>query len=1127
MALPDLSLRRPVATAMTLLAVAMLGVVSFARLPVNLLPDVAFPTLAVWTEYPDAGPAEVERFVTRDLEETLSRAPGVLEVSSSSREGQSLVRLRFAWGTDMEFAALDVREKLENARAGLPEAAGRPTILRTDPSSEPIMTLAVTGADPLELANLSEAVFKRRLEQLDGVALAAVTGGPRREIHVTVNPELLATYGVRIDQVTAALDRANYSAPGGQIRRGRFYYSLRTQGEFQELADVRQVVVARPSESGDGGAVRLGDVADVTRGMAERTSLARYGGEPAVGLQIYKESAGNTVRVAERVEEALGQLRAEFSGLELSVARSQAEFIRNAISGVAQALILGGLLAFLVLFLFLRDPRYPVAVGLSIPISVLAAFGLLYLFDVSLNVMSLGGLALGVGMLVDNSIVVLENVFRHRDEEGRAPVEASAVGAREVTAAITASTLTTIAVFGPVLYVEGVAGALFRDLSLAVAFSLAASLGVALTLLPVVAARLAGALGGGGADGGPSGGGRPRGEMPDTRGPEGGMSHGRGSPDAPPEPPAGSGSPDGWPGRALSTARGLGRRARRWLRAARDRARRSVGYVAESVRLTARDVGGALSAAGSRLFGPFLRAFDRRFRRFTVRYEEALEWALDHRGTVVLLAAGSLVVAGLLVAALPQSLMPRVDEGQFRVDLELPAGTPLSVTDDAAGRIEDLLLETDGVEAVFARVGRAGGDGAAAAAELTGLNQASLEVRLAPGADPAHEVAADLRERLPGSGVDPRHVTVRTGRATSLGQALALTDADLAVSVQGEDLDRLFAVADSARERLAATGALADVRVDIQRTQPILEVEVLREQVARHDLTVNEVADAIEAYLRGERTDRPFTEFAEQVDIRVRLPASERQELSEVLSLTVGGVPVEQLVEVRRTYGPVEIRRQAQARTVRVLASSRGAGLEEAVDEAQTALAGLDVPSLVSVQVGGANEQMRESFRSLLFAFGLALFLVYLILSAQFESLRQPFVILAAVPLAAVGAVLALAAAGDGVNVMSGIGVLVLVGIVVNDAIIKVDFINQRRDEGLGLREALVEAGRLRLRPILMTTVTTVFGLLPMALGWGAGADLRSPLAVAVIGGLISATVLTLVVVPVIYSLVAARGESL
>jgi HAE1 family hydrophobic/amphiphilic exporter-1 len=466
MPLSDLSIRRPVATSMLYLAVGVLGVVSFTRLPIDLLPDVSFPTLSVWTTYPDAGPAEIERFVTEPVEAVVSRVPGVRAVDSRSREGQSLVRLQFHWGTDMEFAMLHVRERLDNLVGSLPESAERPVILTSDPTNDPIISLAITGSDLAGLRDLTDAVFKRRLEQLDGVAMAAITGGPVREIQVVVDADRLSVNDVSIAQVTDALDRANYSAPGGSIRRGRFRYSLRTLGEFQAVEDLEDVVVARPE---GGGVVRLRDVARIYEGEAERETEARFNGEPAIGLLVYKESGSNTVRVADQVDAVLAQLRAEFPDVGMEMAASQATFISEAISNVVQALLLGGVLAFLVLFLFLRDPRYPVAIGLAIPISVMSAFALCYLADVSLNVMSLGGLALGVGMLVDNSIVVLENVFRHREEEGRTAEASASIGAREVAGAITASTLTTIAVFGPVLYVKGVAGALFTDLSLAVA----------------------------------------------------------------------------------------------------------------------------------------------------------------------------------------------------------------------------------------------------------------------------------------------------------------------------------------------------------------------------------------------------------------------------------------------------------------------------------------------------------------------------------------------------------------------------------------------------------------------------------------------------------------------------------
>ena len=475
---------------MLYVGIGVLGVVSFLRLPIDLLPDVAFPTLSVWTTYSDAGPAEVERFITEPIEQQLYSIPGARRISSRSREGQSLVQLQFAWGTDMEFATLHTREKLDNLSDRLPEGSERPTILRSDPTSDPIMTLAVSGTDLRSLRDISEVVFKRRLEQLDGVSLAGLTGGPERELRVIVDPEYLDVHEVSISEISNALDQANYNAPGGTIQRGRFEYSLRTLGQFREVEELLDVVIARPTGPG-ARPVRLADVATVADTIADLETIARFNGEPAVGLQVFKEAGTNTVRVADGVRETLAQLGEEFPEVSIEVASSQAAFIRDAISNVVSALLLGGALAFLVLFLFLRDPRYPLAIGLAIPISVMAAFALCYAFDVSLNIMSLGGLALGVGLLVDNSIVVLENIFRHREEAGGSARESAGRGAREVAAAITASTLTTIAVFGPVLYVEGVAGALFGDLSLAVTFSLLASLLVALTLLPVLAAQVA------------------------------------------------------------------------------------------------------------------------------------------------------------------------------------------------------------------------------------------------------------------------------------------------------------------------------------------------------------------------------------------------------------------------------------------------------------------------------------------------------------------------------------------------------------------------------------------------------------------------------------------------------------
>jgi HAE1 family hydrophobic/amphiphilic exporter-1 len=479
-----------------------------------------------------------------------------------------------------------------------------------------------------------------------------------------------------------------------------------------------------------------------------------------------------------------------------------------------------------------------------------------------------------------------------------------------------------------------------------------------------------------------------------------------------------------------------------------------------------------------------------------------------------------------LAAVLPRDLVPDVDERQFRVALDLPVGTPIDATDEAAAALEGVLLELEAVDGVFTRVGRAQ-RGEPTEDELAGLNSAVLEVRLRPTGEATSRVVSEFRSRLARTGIDPGAVAIETGRSTALGRTLDLDEADLAVRVQGDELADLVAVAESARARLVELPQLRDVRVGMQLGQPELEIEIDRDRAARYGLSVYDVASTIESYLRGLPTSEPFTEFSEKLEIRVQLPEEARQRLPDVLALRVRDVPLGEVVRVRQGYGPVEILREDQSRTVQVLAEVAGSGLTEAVDRAEARLEGMPRLPRTTLAVGGENEEMRASFRSLFFAFGLALFLVYLILAAQFESLRQPVVVLVAVPLAAVGAVPALWLTGGGINLMSGIGLVILIGIVVNDAIVKVDFINKRRRGGLPLREAIAEAGRLRLRPIVMTTVTTVLGLLPLALGWGAGADLRSPLAVVVIGGLISATFLTLIVVPVVYSLVAAGGEVL
>ena len=1051
MSIPGTSTRRPVAVAMMVLAVVLLGIISFTRLPIDLLPDVSFPRLVIYTTYQNVAPREIERLITEPIEQQGASVPGVEKVTSVSQDGVSLVTLQFAWGTDMDFAALNVREKLDEIRTGFPETAERPTILRVDPQSEPILTVSISGGGSLvHNKDVAERIFRRRLEQLDGVAQAAVTGGLDRQIQVNVEQERIEANGLTLDQVSGAIGQANYSARGGTILRGRYRYPLRTLGEFQTVDQIRDVVVAGQDMGGGGRnrqdgddepafrQIRVADVATVVDGFREREEIARYNGSESVGLLVFKESGANTVEVSEQVQETLELLKDQWPNFAAEIPYNQAAFIDESISNVVQALVFGGILAFMVLFLFLRDPRYPVAIALAIPISVIGTFALMDAFGVSLNIM-------GVGMLVDNSIIVLENIFRHR-QAGMGMLQAAAKGAEEVQGAITASTLTTISVFGPIIYVEGVAGELFGALSLAVAFSLLCSLMVAVTLLPSMAAH----FGGGG--------------------------------ERVPEPAA--------PALPLPPPRNFLFRVGRGIRWILLLPFRLIGGLwslcGEGIRFGLELAGKILSV----VFRPFFNVFDRVFNVFAAWYHGVLAHSLNRRGTVLMVAGGALGGCVLLANSLDRDLLPDVDQGAFDVRLELAEGTQLQVTADEVAVLEEGLVNDPEVLAIFSHIGRevkARGD----EGQARGLNTASVQVRLNDGAVTEDVVGRmrSIEERFPAGAI-----AFETGQATALGQILGGGEADIAVRVRGEDMERTFPFAEEVRTRLSTLPEIRNVRVGTERGQPQFQVSVDREAAANYNVDPRAVANTIERAMRGALA----TEF---VDFDRKIPLRE-------------------LVTIRETLGPAEIRREDQGRVVTVYADVASGGLDGAIAAIQGVMRELPVPMDVRWDVGGENEEMQRSFRDLAFAFGLALLLVYMILAAQFESFVHPFTILMAVPLALVGAVLALALTGQGLNTMSLIGIVILVGIVVNDSIVKVDFINQARARGMALRDAIMEAGEVRLRPIIMTTVTTVLGLLPMALGLGRGADLRAPMAISVIGGLIVATALTLIVVPVVYSLV-------
>jgi HAE1 family hydrophobic/amphiphilic exporter-1 len=1072
----DFSVKRPVTVSMLTLAVVLFGLVAFDRLPINLLPELSYPSLTVETRFPGAAPAEVETLVTRRVEEAVGILAGVRRMSSRSRPGLSQVTLEFEWGREMALASLDVRQKLDVIT--LPRETEKPVILRFDPSTDPIQRLYLTdtaaegaAAAPgtpeakraeaalFRLRYVAEEILKKDLESIDGVAAVKVNGGLEEEIQVRLDEGQLALLGLTAQQVKDVLARENVNLAGGSLYEQEARYLVRANNEFLALGDIEATIVTER----DGRPVRLRDVAIVERTHKRREVVTRFAGREAVELDLYKEGDANTVNVARATRARMEALKKELpEGVALGYGTDQSRFIESAIDGVMGNAIAGGALAMIILLLFLKDLRSTLIVGLCIPVSIVATFFMMYRMGVTLNVISLGGLALGVGNLVDNAIVVLEAIVARR-ERGESLVPSVLRGAGEVAGAVVASTLTTVAVFLPVVFVEGFAAQLFRDQALTVSFSQVASLAVALTLIPMVSAR--GAR----------------------------------------RPLAADASPAAAP---------LSRLAR---------ARRAVLVAAPGflLRIGRRAVA-ALFGLATRLAAPVARAFDALLGRVLVGYPRLLAAALDRPRRVVAVSAVLFALAVLGATRLDVDLIPSFAQGEFRYLVELPEGTPLHQTDRALLPAQQALAGDAAIES-YAML--AGGAASLSSTGTEGENAGRLEVRMKPGAGSEAEegVLARLREelgRIPGARVTferPSSFSFRT---------------PIEVEVYGEDLEAVRVAAANLRERLSALPGLVDVRSSAELGSPELHVRFDRDALARLGLDLAQVASVVRQKVRGEVATR-MTQGDREIDVLVR--ASERQEVTadEVARVIVAqrqGTPVylASVATVERAVGPAEIRRISQRRAAVVSANLSGRSLGAAAADVRRVLREAPLPPSVIASLSGQEEERERSFASLMLALGLALFLVYLVMAAQFESLLHPFVVFGSVPLAAVGVVATLLLLQQTVTVVVMIGVVVLGGIVVNNAIVLIDAVKQLREEGHPVREALMLAGQRRLRPILMTTATTVLGLIPMALGLGEGAELQAPLAITVIAGLSFSTLLTLVVIPSAYLLLdrtpAAEG---
>ena len=1103
--------RRRVTVAMFWITMFLFGGLALRDLKVNLLPDLSYPTLTVRTEYTGAAPAEIETLVTQPVEEAVGVVKNLRKLTSVSRTGQSDVVLEFAWGTDMDQASLEVRDKMEALQ--LPLEAKAPVLLRFNPSTEPILRLALSdkgnGGDELrrltELRRYADEDLKKKLEPVSGVAAVKVGGGLEDEVQVDIDQQKLAALGIPIETVIQRLQQENINVSGGRLEEGSQRYLVRTVNQFADLDQIRNMLLTTQAGAANSGMdpqvlmaimrngdptlmaamnsstqagsangatssvpLRLKDVASVTQGHKEREAIIRIDGKEAVELAIYKEGDANTVATADAVQKKLAELKDQIpADAELTVIDDQSQFIRHAISDVKLDAVIGGALAILIIFLFLRDGWSTFVISLSLPVSIIATFFFMGQLGLSLNVMSLGGLALATGLVVDDSIVVLESIAKAR-ERGLGILDAAIAGTREVSMAVVASTLTTIAVFLPLVFVQGIAGQLFRDQALTVAIAIAVSLVVAMTLIPMLSALK----------------GRPPLGFPEE------AAHTRWE------------AQKKWQKPAMYAGRGIGGLFRyaffgiAWL-------------VVRAWRGIAAVVGPVMRKASDLAMAPYARA--------ERAYLQILPAALKRPTPVLLVAAIAFALTMAVVPLLGTDLIPQLAQDRFDMTAKLPPGTPLAQTDALIRDVQGKHAKDDGVRVLYGVSGT--GTRLDASPTESGENIGKLSVVMTENKAeaPLTEALRKTMQAYPSAQVD-----------FSRPELLSLSP-PLEIEVEGADLEAIRGAGTKLAAMLRANPHYADVKSTVEQGFPEIQIVFDQDRAAALGLTTRQIADAVVKKVRGEVATR-YSFRDRKIDVLVRAQESDRASVDDIRRLIVNpgsGAPVElaSVAEVVSTTGPSEIHRADQRRVAIISANLRDIDLGNAIREVDAMVADNPLGTDIDMRIGGQGQELDESIRSLLFAFGLAIFLVYLVMASQFESLLHPFVILFTIPLALVGAVAALLLTRAPVSVVVFIGLILLVGLVVKNAIILIDKVNQLREEGVAKREALVEGARSRLRPIMMTTLCAVFGFLPLALAFGEGAEVRSPMATTVIGGLLVSTLLTLLVIPVVYDLLDRKPD--
>jgi len=1053
---------RRVTVAMLAFGLFLFGLIAMSKMPVTLLPSLEYPTLTIRTDYENIGPEEMELLVTKPLEESVGVVKGLNKIYSTSTTGRSDVKLQFTWDADMKRAAYDVRDRMDAVQ--LPLDVESPVLLRFNPSTDPIMQLSFsltnqegTEANLKALRTYADNDLKKKLDPIDGVAAVKVSGGYEKEIEILPDQFKLSQLGLSIDNISNRLRQENINLSGGAIKQGSKMYLVRTVNQFQNIAAIKELIITTIN----GRVIRIADVAEVKLGHKDRKSINRLNGKEAIEIAIYKEGDSNTVAVADAVRERLKQINQQLpEDTVIEVIDDQSSFIEDAIDNVISAALIGSILAVLIIYLFLRDALATIIIALLIPVSVIAGFFFMFRAGVSFNIMSLGGVALAVGLLVDNGIVVLENIAS-KMKGSKDSISAIRAGTAEVGGAITASTLTTIAVFLPLVFVEGIAGQLFKDQALTVTFTLIVSLVFALILIPMLSSLKH----------------RKQGHNPDT------------------------GEPEYQPKTRLGRVVRTGRSS--FFNFLFDGIVvlillifKGLGWLLQKILLIPAVLVGKL------------------FNALALIYEKLLPMALNNRLLVMVLALGSFGLTLMLLPRIGIELIPDIDANTIKINYKLPEGETLEATDAFFNRLSQ---QVNGIESVDLVYGYSGEGNLLDTSSLSGgENSGQMTIKLKAGNDKVaiQEDVLQLINQTPGLQSE-----LKTGQFFDLAKPIE-------VELIGNDLDLLKENARRLAQLMELKSFLINVDDGVEKGNPEVQLFFDQERIASLGMNVADVANNVVNKVLG-KVETTVHWQDQKMDLRVRTQASQRDSIEDIKNLIINPnssapIRLQDVAEVKVAEGPGFILRRNQDRTVVVSADIAGMDLGEAVSQVRNVVQQANIHPLITTKVTGQNEDLESSNQSMIFALSLAVFLVYMILASQFESFIHPFVILFSVPLAFIGAIWALYLTGTSISVVVFIGLIMLAGIVVNNAIVLIDIIKQSIDKGLSKTAAIIEAGQSRLRPIIMTTMTTVLGLLPMVITFGsstAGTEIRAPMAITVIGGLLVSTFLTLLVIPVMFSL--------